>query len=100
MECAPILMQAAALVWHVKKGYCTFLKASKKVDNNLHRLIGEIWFTGWLWEKRNPDEPRKKQNAEKNANEKKGSTFPQPSTLETASSSYKTKHVSISLRAT
>ena len=50
--------QAAALVWDVKKGYWTFLKASKKVDNNLHSLIGKIWFTRCLWEKRNPDQPR------------------------------------------
>ena len=67
--------QAAALVWDVTKGYSTFLKASKIVDNDLHSLIGNIWFTGCLWEKRSPDQPREKQNAEKRPMKKRGKHF-------------------------
>ena len=50
--------------------------------------------------KKKPRSSAEKAKRRKKTNEEKGGTFRQPSALETASSSDKTKHVSISLRAT
>jgi len=90
---------AAALVWDVIKGYCTFLEAPKKIGCNLHNLIGKMWFTDSSG-KRKTRSTADKAKRRKKPYEKTGRTVPQPSALETASSRDKTKHVSMSLHAT